>query len=100
MLHHDHSISHVAQPEERLKQPPIVSLMQANRGLIQDIKHADQAGPDLRRQADPLAFSSGQGRGRPIQREVIQPHVDEESQPLADLFQYALGNEALPLVQL
>src|ERR1700742_2176366 len=50
MLDHDHGIAEVAQPLQRLQQPRVVALVQADRGFVQHIKHAGQAGADLRSQ--------------------------------------------------
>ena len=47
--------------------------------------HADQAGADLARQADALRLAAGQGLGAAVQRQIVQAHVDQKSQPLADL---------------
>ena len=71
VLDHDHGIAEVPEPPERVQQPLVVPLVQADGRLIQDIQHADQAGADLRGQADALALSAGErGRG-PIQRQIV-----------------------------
>ena len=85
MLHHHDRVTHVAQPEQRLKEPPIVPLMESDAGLVQNVQHADQPRTDLRGQPDALAFSAGQRRGGPVQREVVQSDIDQEPQPLANL---------------
>src|SRR6266704_748812 len=100
VLDHDHGIAEVPEPPERVQQPLVVPLVQADGRLIQDIQHADQAGTDLRGQADALALSAGErGRG-PIQRQVVQADVDEEAQALPDLFQDAMRDELLALGEL
>ena len=43
MLDHRRRVAHVAQRFERLQQPCIVALMQADRGLVQHIEYAGQA---------------------------------------------------------
>ena len=40
MLDHNHRIAKVAQPLERFQKPVIIALVEANRRLIQNIKHA------------------------------------------------------------
>ncbi len=47
VLHHDHRVAEVAQPLERADQPLVVTLVQADRGLVEDVEHADQPAPDL-----------------------------------------------------
>ena len=53
MLDDDHGIAQIAQPPQGRQQPIIVALMQ-------HIEHAGQAGADLRRQSDALAFAARQ----------------------------------------
>ena len=59
MLDHDHGIAEVAQPLQRLQQPRVVALVQADRGLVQHVEHAGQPRADLRGEADALAFAAG-----------------------------------------
>ncbi len=60
MLDDDHGIAEVAQPPQRLEQAGIVALVQADRGLVEHIEHAGQAGADLRGEPDALAFAARQ----------------------------------------
>jgi hypothetical protein len=63
MLDDDHGIADVAQVPQRIQQPGIVALMQADRRLVEHVEHAGQAGADLRRQTDALALAAGQRAG-------------------------------------
>ena len=65
------------------------------RGLVEDVEHADQAGPDLRGQPDALRLAAGQRAGRPVQRQVVEADVEQEAQPRLDLLDDPLGD--LPL---
>src|SRR5207237_9317143 len=97
VLDHDYGVAEIPEPKQRVQQPLVIPLVQADGRLIQDVQHADQAGPDLCRQTDALAFPAGErGRG-PIQRQVVQANVDEEAQPLADLLQDAMSDELFSL---
>ena len=60
MFDDDHRIAEIAQPPQRVEQPRIVALMQADRGLVQHIEHAGQARSDLRGEPDALAFAARQ----------------------------------------
>ncbi len=42
MLDDDHRVADVAQMDERFEEPRIVALMQADRGLVQDIENAGE----------------------------------------------------------
>ena len=64
VLDHDERVAQVAQPDQRLDQPAVVPLVQADRRLVQHVQHADQAGTDLRGEPDPLCLAAGErGRG-------------------------------------
>jgi hypothetical protein len=59
----DHErVAEVAQSHQGLYQPPIVSLVQADRGLVQDVQDADEPATDLRRKADPLSLAARERR--------------------------------------
>ena len=58
VLDDDQRVAQVAQPGERLDQPAVVALVQPDRRLVEDVQHADQAGPDLRGQPDALRLAA------------------------------------------
>ena len=95
MLHHEHAVAEIAQRLQRLEQPRIVALVQADGGLVQHIEHTGEARADLRGEPDALAFAAGQRAGRAGQREIIEAHIVEERKPLADLLQDAPGDLVL-----
>ena len=64
VLDHDHGVAEVAQPFQRFEEPRIVALMQPDRGLVEHVEHAGQAGADLRGQPDALAFAAGKRAAR------------------------------------
>ena len=87
VLDDDHRVAEVAQAAQRHEQALVVALVQADRGLVEDVEHAGEAGADLARQADALALAAGQrARGAP-ERQVFEPDVDEEGEAVADLLQ-------------
>ncbi len=100
VLDHDERVAEVAQAHERVDQALVVALVQPDRRLVEDVEHADESGADLRGEPDALRLAAREGARRPRQRQVVEPHVDEEPQPLADLLQQPLGDHELPLAQL
>ena len=90
-------VPQIAQPRQRLDQPPVVPLVQADAGFVQHVQHAHQPGADLRRQPDPLRLAARQGVGRPVEGEVIQPDVDEKAEAGVDLLEHLVGDQPLPL---
>ena len=85
VLDDDHRVAEVPQSLERRDQAGVVALVQADRGLVEDVQDADQAAADLPRQADALRLAPGEGRRRPVEGEVVQPDVEQEAEPAADL---------------
>ena len=100
VLDDDHRVAEVAQPLERADQLRVVALVQADRGLVEDVEDADQAGADLGREPDPLRLAARERRRRALQRQVADPDRVEEPQPLADLAHDEAGDRALGLGQL
>ena len=95
MLDHDHGVAHVPQVLEGPEKTRVVPVVQAYRGLVEDVEHAHQPAADLARQADPLRLAARQCRRRPVERQVVQPHVEQEAQPRIDLLQRVFGDHGL-----
>ena len=89
VLDDDHGVAEIAQALERFEQSRVIALVQADRRLVEHIEHAGEAGADLRGEPDALALAAGQRAGRARQREIIEPDIDQELQPLADLLEHA-----------
>ncbi len=92
VFHHQHRVAQVAQPGEGVEQPFVIALVQADGGLVEHVHHAHQAGADLAGQTDALGLAAGQGLGAALQGQIVQPHVDQELQPVADLLEDLLGD--------
>ena len=95
VLDDDDRVAQVAQALQRVDQPPVVALVQADAGLVEDVEHADERRADLRGQADALRLAARQRRRGALQREVVQAHVVEEREALDDLLDDAAADEAL-----
>src|SRR6185295_12851788 len=61
-----------------------VALVEADRRLVEDIEHADEARADLGREADALALAAGQRDGTAIEGQVVEADVDQEGEPRLD----------------
>jgi hypothetical protein len=92
VLDDDEGVAEVAQPDQRLDEPPVVALVQPDARLVEHVEHADQARADLGGQPDPLRLAAGEvppagrasgSRGR--RRAGSQPLVDLLEHPLGDL---------------
>jgi hypothetical protein len=100
VFHHDQGVAEVAQPQQGLDQPLVVALVQADRRLVQDVEHPDEAGTDLGREPDPLGLAAGQRPRRPVEGEVLEPDVQQEPQPGADLLEHPGADQRVALGEL
>ena len=100
VLHHNDRVAQIAQLLQRVYQPYIIALMQSDTRFIQYIKHIHQLAPYLRSQADTLTLASGQRSRRAAQRQIIQSHIQQESQTRTNLLQDFRRDTVLLLVHL
>ncbi len=96
VLHHQYGIAQVPQVFQRLDQPLIVTLVQADGRLVEHIKNASQARSDLGGQPDALALAAGERGRRAAQRQVAQPHRVQKLKPLNHLALQSIGYEPVP----
>jgi len=52
--------------------------MQSDRGLVEQIEHADQSGADARRQSHALPLATAQCVGGPVECEIISADAIEK----------------------
>ncbi len=62
------------------------------RGLVEDVQHAHQPRADLRRETDALRLAPREAPGGAAEGEVLEPHVAQEPQPVADLLEDRAGH--------
>ena len=86
VLDDDQRVAEIAQALQRVDQAGVVALVQADARLVEDVEHAHQAGADLRRQADALRLAAGERVGGAVERQIVESDIDQEAEPLADLF--------------
>ena len=58
VLDDDQGVADIAQALQRADQAGIVTLVEADARLIEDVEHTHQAGPDLGRQSDALGLAA------------------------------------------
>src|SRR5690606_13565514 len=91
VLDHDHRVAQVAQVLEGADQAVVVALVQADRGFVQHVEHAGETGADLGGEPDALRLAPGERLGGTIERQVVEPDVVQEAQPVDDLARDALA---------
>ena len=82
-----HRVADVAQVLERLEQLAVVALVQPDRRLVEHVDDAGQLGADLAREPDALALAARERGRRAVERQVVEPDVEQEAQPRADLLE-------------
>jgi hypothetical protein len=74
--------------------------VQADRGLVEHVEHADQARTDLGGQPDALGLAAGQRARRPVQRQVVEADVEQEAEAGVDLLEHPLGDLPFAVAEL
>ncbi len=92
VLDDDERVAEVAQARQRLDEPVVVALVQADRRLVEDVEDADEARADLRREPDALRLAARERARRPVEREVVEADVEQEAEPGVDLLDDPLGD--------
>ena len=78
---------------QRLNQPLVVALMQADGGLVENVEHAAQPRADLRGEANALALAAGERGGVAVEREIVEADGAEKLQALDNFAADALGDQ-------
>ena len=83
VLDDDERVADVAQAHERGDELGVVLLVEADRGLVEDVEHAHEARADLRREPDALRLAARQRGAGAVDGQVVEPDVGEEPEPRA-----------------
>ena len=100
VLHHQYRVTQITQAGQGGQQALVVALVQTDGRLVEHVHDAHQAGADLAGQANALGFTAGQGLGAALQVQIVQTHIDQKLQPVADLLENLLGDFAAVAGQL
>ncbi len=97
MLDHDQGVAEVLELDEGVDEPAVVTLVETDARLVEDVEHAGQPGTDLRRETDALGFATGQSTRTAREREVVQPDLEQELETGPDLAEDRRGDVGLAL---
>ena len=84
VLDDDNGVAAVAESFQRGDKPLVVPRVESDRRLVENVEDPGQTRADLRCQADTLHFAAGKRRGRAVEREVVEPDVEQELEAAAD----------------
>ena len=100
MLYNDQAVAKIPEVFEGIQQFIIISLMQADTWLIQDIAYTHKSGSDLGCQTDSLCLSAGKSTCCPGKRQIVQSHIDQEADSCTDLLKHLAADQHLLLCEL
>ena len=86
MFNHNQCISKISQISQCIQKLIIVSLMQSNAWLIQNIGHTYQSGTNLGCQTDSLCLTSGKSTRRSCKCQIIKSNIHQKADTCPDLF--------------
>jgi hypothetical protein len=87
MLDDEHGVAEAAEALEGFEEAVVVLLVEADRGLVEDVEDAREAGADLRGEADALALAAGQGAAGAVEVEIVEADIVEEAEALVDFLE-------------
>ena len=87
MLNHDQCISKITEMLECCEKFVIISLVQTDTWLIQNICYTYQSGTDLSRQTNSLCFSALQCSSCSSKCQIVQSDIHQKLDSGIDLFQ-------------
>ena len=79
VLDDDQGVAEVLEPDQGLDQAVVVALVEADRGLVEDVEDADEAGADLGGEPDALGLAARQRAAGPVEGEVVEADVEQEA---------------------
>ena len=92
--------SQVSQAEQGVDEFPVVTLVEPDGRLVEDVEHAHQARPDLGGQPDTLRFATGECARAAVQAEISDADSFEERESLPDLLEHPSPDEPLPRAEI
>jgi hypothetical protein len=84
VLDDQHGVALVPQLQQQVVHSLDVVRMQADRRLVEHVRDVGQRGPHLPDHLRPLRLTAGQRAGRPVEREVTEPDLDERVERLPE----------------
>ena len=95
VLHHHDRVAQFAQFFQDADQPAGVAAVQSDGRLVQHVAGAHQPRAQTRGELDALRLAARERGRQPVEREIVQPDVVQELQPLPDLDQDLVGDRRL-----
>ena len=95
MLDHQHGVAERFEALEGFEEAVVVLLVEADRGFVENVEDAREAGADLGGEADALALAAGQRAAGAVEVEIVEPDIVEEAEALVDFLEDGVGDLVL-----
>src|SRR5208283_3839628 len=95
MLDDEHGVAEIAETFQDVDEALGVARVQADGGLVQNVKCTDKMRTQRRGQLDALRFPAGESGGQAVEGEVVEADFVEKLQAGANLFQNFIGDFGL-----
>ena len=82
VLHHEHRVALVSQPQEQVVHPLDVMGVQARGGLVENVGDVSERGAEVADHLDALRLTARQRAGCPVERQVAQADLRERVENL------------------
>src|SRR5215204_4362606 len=93
VFNHDQRVANVAQTNQSFDQPLVVTLVQSDARLVEDVEHTHQTRADLGSKPDALRLAAGERICRSFERKIVQPDVDQEAESLSNFLEHLTGDQ-------
>src|ERR1700674_5245983 len=92
VLDDEDGVAEITKLFERAEKAGIVSRVEPDAGLVENVENAAKSRADLRGQADALGFAARKGGGGAIQAEIAKANGEQEINAFGDFFKRARGD--------
>src|SRR5438552_3760909 len=91
MFDDEQSVFGIAEAMEDADETVDVAWVEADAGLIEDVKGVDERRAERGGEVDPLDFAAAEGARLPVEREIAEANVHEVPEARADLAKQQIG---------
>jgi len=99
MFHHHYRIAQLLELAEYVDQAVRIPAVKPDTGFVEDVETAHQTASQRSGQVDALAFAARERITEPVQGEIPQSHIDQETDAAVDLCQDAACHGLVVFVQ-
>ena len=100
VFYHNHGVARIAEFLQGVDEAEVIALVKTDARLVEDVEHVHQLRAYLGGQADALALSTRKGYRSTVEREVVQTHIEQETETALEFLQNLCSNLLLLAVEM